>query len=207
MFSFPTLILLLACVASAAVIPPNQPPKQTAPVPTSNVLKILQSDPSLTSLPDLSVQMVTPTSTDVRGTSPHPINLSVDIVSAAFSTMELSPDIGTTDKFLFSVTLAAFLDGKKAKKPTSLDWGDDGCSQSPDYPAGFDFLHSCMRHDFGYSNFKAQGRFTEANRKRIDDNFLADLNRECAKQSFFPGLACKATAQLYYTAVRTFGNL
>lgn len=119
----------------------------------------------------------------------------------------LTPDMVTTDKFLFSVSLAAFLAAKKVKNPSSLDWGDDGCSKSEDYPAGFNFLHSCMRHDFGYGNFKAQGRFTDSNRKRLDDNFLADLNRECDKQSYFAGLACKATAVVYHKAVRAFGGL
>lgn len=200
-----TLTLLLACTVHGAVIPHTP----DAPDPASSVLKVLQSSSSTSEIPDLSVQLVTPTSTDVRGNTPHVIDLTVDIVapSSGFSVSALTPDMSTTDQFLFGVTLPAFLAAKAAKKPTSLDWGDDGCSHSQDYPAGFNFLQSCMRHDFGYANFKAQRRFTEANRKRIDDNFLADLNRECAKQSFFPGLACKATALVYHTAVRTFGNL
>lgn len=206
MFSFPTLILLLACVASAAVIP-HTPATPPADDPTSNVIKILQSDPSVTTVPDLSIQLVKPTSTDVRGTSPHLTDLSTDIVEPSFSIAASTADMATADKFLFSVSLAAFLIAKKAKNPSSLDWGDDGCSKSPDYPAGFNFLHSCMRHDFGYSNFKTQGRFTESNRKRLDDNFLADLNRECDKQGFFQKVACKTTAVVYHTAVRSFGNL
>lgn len=197
------------CVASAAVIPRDASSRLDTPE-SSNVLKIIMSDPRITSVPDLSVQMVIPTSTDVRGTSNNPTNLSVDITpvhKAAFSIQALTPDMITTDKFLFSVTLAAFLDAKKARIPPSLDWNDDGCSHSEDFPGGFNFLNSCQRHDFGYSNYKRQGRFTEENREKLDDNFLADLNRECDKQSFFPGVACKATAVVYHTAVRSFGNL
>jgi hypothetical protein len=40
--------------------------------------------------------------------------------------------------------------------------------------AGYPFEPGCQRHDFGYRNYKAQGRFTDANKLRIDDNFLAE---------------------------------
>lgn len=153
---------------------------------------------------------VIPVSTDIRGTTPITTDLSVDIVpptTNTFSVQALTPDMLTTDKFLFSVTISDFLAAKRAAQPTSLDWRDDGCSHSEDHPGGFNFLESCFRHDFGYSNYKRQGRFTEANRKRLDDNFLADLNRMCDKRSLIPGLACKATAVVYHTAVRRFGNL
>lgn len=171
MFSLPILVLLLSCIAGAAVLP---------------------------------------LSPDVRGTTPITTDLSVDIVpigEPSFSIQALSPDLQTTDRLLFSVTMSAFLTAKRAAQPSSLDWGDDGCSHSEDHPGGFNFLESCFRHDFGYANYKRQGRFTEANRKRLDDNFLADLNRMCDKRSLLPGLACKATAVVYHTAVRRFGNL
>lgn len=153
---------------------------------------------------------VLPVFTDVRGTSPIITDLILDIVSPSensFSVQGLTPDMLTTDKMLFLVTMGAFLTAKRAAQPSSLDWGDDGCSHSEDHPAGFNFLESCFRHDFGYANYKRQGRFTEANRKRLDDNFLADLNRMCEKRSLFQALACKATAVVYHTAVRRFGNL
>ncbi|KAL0632118.1 hypothetical protein Q9L58_009018 [Maublancomyces gigas] len=205
--SFSTFVLILSCVASAAVIPRDPPTiPETTQDSISNVLRLLQSDPTLTPPPDPSIQLVPRSSTDVRGNSPNHINLATDIIKVP-STSTVTADMKTTDNFLFSGTLAAFLDAKKAEKPSSLIWRDDGCSKSEDFPAGFNFLHSCMRHDFGYRNYKAQGRFTEANRKRLDDNFLADLNRECDKQSFFPGLACKATAKLYHKAVRKLAGL
>ena len=47
--------------------------------------------------------------------------------------------------------------------------------QDKDKPRGYDFVHSCYRHDFGYANFQQQKRFTPPNRKRIDDMFLNDL--------------------------------
>jgi Prokaryotic phospholipase A2 len=33
---------------------------------------------------------------------------------------------------------------------------------------------ACQRHDFGYRNFKAQNRFTAANKLRIDDKFRGE---------------------------------
>ena len=107
-----------------------------------------------------------------------------------------------TDNYLFSKTLAEF-GALKAQRPNAdqLDWSDDGCSWSPDSPFGFKFLPACQRHDFGYRNYKRQGRFTEANRLRIDNNFKADMYFQCAGN-----WVCNRTADVYYAAVREFGG-
>ncbi|KAF8456145.1 prokaryotic phospholipase A2-domain-containing protein [Kalaharituber pfeilii] len=112
-----------------------------------------------------------------------------------------------TDRLCFKTSLKSFLAAKKKKSPGSLIWTDDGCSKSPDRPAGFNFLHSCQRHDFGYRNFKNQKRFTKANRKRIDDKFKADLYNECNKHNIVKRIACKKLADVYYKAVRLVGGL
>ncbi|GAA3642778.1 hypothetical protein GCM10022267_31750 [Lentzea roselyniae] len=82
-----------------------------------------------------------------------------------------------------------------------LDWSSDGCSYSPDNPFGFKFLPTCHRHDFGYRNYKRQGRFSEANRLRIDNNFKSDMYKQCGSN-----WTCRRTADLYYAAVREFGG-
>jgi len=115
-------------------------------------------------------------------------------------------DIDATDRLCFSTSISSFLAAKAMKKPSSLIWDDDGCSNSPDKPGGFNFLPSCQRHDFGYRNFKEQGRFTKANRKRIDDNLKNDMDGECDKHGFFERSACKTLAKGYYEAVREFGG-
>ena len=106
-----------------------------------------------------------------------------------------------TDDYLFSKTLAQF-STIKAQRPYAdqLDWSDDGCSWSPDNPFGFKFLPACQRHDFGYRNYKKQGRFNETTRLRIDNNFKSDMYFQCAGN-----WACNRTADLYYAAVREFG--
>ncbi|CCX34254.1 Similar to hypothetical protein AATC3_15739 [Amycolatopsis sp. ATCC 39116]; acc. no. ZP_10051306 [Pyronema omphalodes CBS 100304] len=95
-----------------------------------------------------------------------------------------------TDRFLFE-----------------LDWSDDGCSNSPDNPLDFDFMPSCQRHDFGYRNYKKQGRFDEANRKKLDDNFLADLKIMCELEAGFRLMNCIKIAKTYHKMVRNFGHV
>lgn len=129
---------------------------------------------------------------DHRGKVPDVTNLATDIVPesavakdniiargiAWLTKRETDPE--ATDRLLFSTSISNFLYAKSIKNPGSLDWTDDGCSNSPDAPAGYNFLPSCQRHDFGYRNYKKQGRFTDANRLRIDNNFKSDLYNQCA---------------------------
>ncbi|MCF6524497.1 phospholipase [Streptomyces sp. JJ36] len=85
-----------------------------------------------------------------------------------------------------------------------FDWSTDKCSSSPDNPFGFPFENSCIRHDFGYRNYKAVGQF-EAHKDRIDSAFYADLKRVCAGYSGGTRTACNSTAWTYYQAVSIFG--
>lgn len=81
-------------------------------------------------------------------------------------------DITTiTDNYLFSISLPQFITYRNAKNPATLDWTSDGCSDSPDNPLGFNFEPACYRHDFGYTNYRAQSRFTKAAKASIDTNF------------------------------------
>ena len=76
-----------------------------------------------------------------------------------------------TDEILFDISLVAFTIRRDARDPPYLDWVSDNCTLSPDNPLGFPFTPGCQRHDFGYRNYKQQGRFDEDNRLRIDENF------------------------------------
>jgi len=88
----------------------------------------------------------------------------------------------------------------------AFDWSTDYCSSSPDNPFGFPFANSCVRHDFGYRNYKAMGTFP-ANKDRLDSAFYEDMKRVCARYSFVTASACYSTAWTYYQAVRTFGSV
>ncbi|HEY7592472.1 MAG TPA: phospholipase [Actinophytocola sp.] len=107
-----------------------------------------------------------------------------------------------TDQYLFSTSLSSF-QNLRVQKPYDgqLDWSSDGCSNSPDNPFGFNLVKACYRHDFGYRNYKRQGRFTEANRLRIDNNFKDDMYEVCNGN-----WACDRFADSYYWAVRQFGG-
>jgi hypothetical protein len=106
-----------------------------------------------------------------------------------------------TDDYLFGVSLSQF-ESIRAGTPYAdqLDWSSDACSWSPDKPIGFDFTPGCHRHDFGYRNYKRQGRFTDATKRSIDDHFYSDLRGICNGNA-----ACDGTAWIYYKAVQQFG--
>ena len=107
-----------------------------------------------------------------------------------------------TDNYLFSTSLTQFSQIRTSHPfDSQLDWSSDACSYSPDRPFGYDFTAACSRHDFGYRNFKKQSRFTEVNRKRIDDLFYSDMKQSCGGS-----LTCYGTAWTYYQAVRAFGS-
>lgn len=85
-----------------------------------------------------------------------------------------------------------------------FNWSTDYCSSSPDNPFGFPFKMSCARHDFGYRNYKAVGRF-DAHKSRLDSAFYEDLKRVCNRYSGGTRTACNSTAWTYYQAVQAFG--
>jgi hypothetical protein len=87
-----------------------------------------------------------------------------------------------------------------------FDWSTDFCSDSPDNPLGFPFANSCVRHDFGYRNYKAIGTFP-ANKARLDNMLYADLQRVCARYSGLTRGACNSLAWTYYQAVHAFGSV
>lgn len=108
-----------------------------------------------------------------------------------------------TDELIFEVSMSVFQERRAAKDPECCDWSADGCSWSPDNPFNFNFLPGCERHDFGYRNYKAQDRFTEDARRKIDDNFKSDLYNQCTGDKEDE---CKSLADIYYAAVRRCGD-
>jgi Prokaryotic phospholipase A2 len=90
--------------------------------------------------------------------------------------------------------------------------GTNGCTLSPDVgyvPVYYNFHRSCDRHDLCYLN-KPYGD-TSAGRKACDDAFRADMKAWC--NGYYDAwwqsparVACRGVADIYYTAVRTFGG-
>jgi hypothetical protein len=106
---------------------------------------------------------------------------------------------------MFTDSMAQFQAARNANSPSCFDWSSDGCSDSPDNPLGFNFLPSCERHDFGYRNYKDEGRFP-AYKARIDSNFKKDMDNYCATLNAIEKAACDGVAEIYYEAVKEFGS-
>lgn len=117
-----------------------------------------------------------------------------------------------TDRYLFHSTIYEFWAAKRVQEHGDvLDWTDDGCSVPQAWangPGGFNFLPACMRHDFGYRNYKRMGIRTPENRLLIDRQFKKDMYDECAKSRgkwAWRGAECRRYANRYYAAVRRWG--
>ena len=93
-----------------------------------------------------------------------------------------------------------------------FDWSTDGCSAPllGDRGTAYDFLMPCMRHDFGYRNLhRLEHRYGRGhtfwngiNRRRVDQQFLADMKHHCRTRIFWRQPACFVYAYTYYAAVR-----
>ncbi len=96
------------------------------------------------------------------------------------------------------------------------DWSNDGCSAPlvGDTGVSFNFRNPCVRHDFGYRNLKLLERrwgrgntyWNATNRRRVDQQFLADMKAHCRTRSFLLQPSCFSWAQTYYAAVRIAGG-
>ncbi|EWC47453.1 hypothetical protein DRE_00421 [Drechslerella stenobrocha 248] len=130
-----------------------------------------------------------------------------------------------TDSLLFSSNMNQFLAARNSQYYANiLDYNSDGCSVPPlltqlgsfnkDTPYGYGFVHSCIRHDFGYRNYQRQGRCL-LHKLTLDNLFLSDLNAQCdwefsAQNPNRPApprnlKECKDWANLYYSGVRLAG--
>ncbi len=87
-----------------------------------------------------------------------------------------------------------------------LDFSTDGCSAPVVGSTGisFDFTNACLRHDFGYRNYKDLGRF-EAEKARVDRQFYDDMVAHCRTRSFLLRGRCMTWARRFYAGVVVFG--
>lgn len=115
------------------------------------------------------------------------------------------------DALLFDIDLASFSRQRivaKRKYP-QLDWSTDGCSAPFVGNTGrsFNFRRACVRHDFGYRNYKRLGRFDESTRQSLDDRFHLDMVESCAPRRNTFKFRCLAWAEVFYASVRAMGGL
>ena len=143
MVKIAAIVLLMGVLANAAALPVSEP---AALVKRGNAGVVAAESGDV---PDFNVQLVEPTGEGARGIVTDTIDMTKDIVpetqSASFaadSDAAASSPRSATDRLLYSTSMSAFLTAKRNKDPCSLIWTDDGCSNSPDKPAGFNFLDS-----------------------------------------------------------------
>jgi len=94
-----------------------------------------------------------------------------------------------------------------------FDWSNDLCSAPLVGNTGrsFDFTNACRRHDFGYRNTKLLGErygsfWNGDSRKRVDQQFLADMKSHCKHRRLIDRPTCYSWAYTFYSAVRVAGG-
>lgn len=111
---------------------------------------------------------------------------------------------------VFELDLGTFSQSRSRlrREHPHLDWTTDGCSAPVVGSTGrsFDFRQACIRHDFGYRNFKRLGIFDAGSRFALDERFRADMDESCASRRRTRKVRCVAWAELYYAAVRATGG-
>ena len=124
-----------------------------------------------------------------------------------------SADSAYVEHMLFSTSITAFV--ASVGSDNWFDWSTDFCSAPLVANTGrsFNFTNSCRRHDFGYRNLQlldrryGGGHWTTASRKRVDQLFLADMQRHCWSRPWYDTPTCLAWAAAFYSSVRFGGAL
>ncbi|MGR4884056.1 phospholipase A2 [Streptomyces sp. LARHCF249] len=94
-------------------------------------------------------------------------------------------------------------------------WTNNACNlPAKNTVAGYDFTAACVRHDFGYRNYRdlhgeKAFRSNPNGKARVDEVFLQDMNNVCHQQARQPTsqmpfdfAACKAAAETFYHGVK-----
>ena len=139
-------------------------------------------------------------------------------------------DLQTIERLLYSTSMSDFV-AIASLGDAWLDMSTDFCSAPLVGTTGrsFDFHGPCRRHDFGYRNLKLLDRrwscasrppdgvcspagsfgtyWTAASRKRVDEQFLADMRSHCRSRPWYDEPTCYAWAQTFYAAVRVGGGI
>lgn len=129
---------------------------------------------------------------------------------AAVAADEALTDHEVVARIVFDLDLATFTRSRNRlrREFRHLDWSTNGCSAPLVGGTGrsFDFRWACIRHDFGYRNYKRLGLFGPDTRFAIDERFRMDMDESCAPRRRTRKVRCIAWAELFYAAVRATGG-
>lgn len=136
--------------------------------------------------------------------------LTINGSALANSPRPIPNDTATIDYVIFDLDLDTFIRqrSKLRRNYPQLNWTTDGCSAPVVGESGrsFNFRNACVRHDFGYRNYKAHDIFTAESRMRLDERFRQDLHTLCAPKVRTFKVRCAAWAEIFFAAVRTAGG-
>lgn len=143
------------------------------------------------------------------------MGILISLLVAASSFAAPTPHTAATlsavvDRGVFATELTSFptFVRDNRREYAELDWTTDYCSAPLVGNTGrsFNFRTPCQRHDFAYRNMKLLGTLGEANRRRVDEQFLSDMRSTCTSRPITQKFNCLAWAETFYAAVRTFGG-
>ena len=123
---------------------------------------------------------------------------------------QIPNDMAVIDSLMFNLELNTFVRQRFTLRRTypQLIWTTDGCSAPVVGESGrsFNFRNACIRHDFGYRNYKARGFFSTESRLRLDEQFRQDMFTLCGPKIRTFKVRCVAWAEIFYAAVRAGGG-
>lgn len=117
------------------------------------------------------------------------------------------------ERMMFATSMSGFLAAVGADQ--WFDWSTDLCSAPLVGNTGrsFNFTNACRRHDFGYRNLHlldrryGGGNWNILTRRRVDQQFLADMKAHCWSRPWYDEPTCFAWAETFYAAVRLAGGV
>ena len=116
------------------------------------------------------------------------------------------------ERMLYATTMGDFI--ASVGSDPWFDWSTDYCSAPLVGNTGrsFNFTNACRRHDFGYRNLQLLDRryathvWNAASRRRVDQQFLADMKSHCRMRPWYDEAPCFVWAATFYAVVRVAGG-
>jgi hypothetical protein len=138
--------------------------------------------------------------------------LTVASPASAGSVHSAATDRVFVEQMLYGTSISGFV--TSVGSDPWFDWSTDYCSAPLVGNTGrsFNFTNSCRRHDFGYRNLQLLERrygddlWNGTSRRRVDQQFLADMKSHCRGRAWYDQPTCFAWAETFYGAVRVAGG-
>ena len=95
---------------------------------------------------------------------------------------------------------------------SAIDWSTDFCGITgfekvvPDKGLHFNFTAACVRHDFGYANYRKLNKFNKETKEYVDGIFLLDMKAHCDGRGLVFRVHCYDTALVYYGFVKGYSG-